>query len=159
MSVIPTVTATVAPTVSATASPVGTAYGPNLLTNSYFSSDLSGWTLGGGTPDWVWADSNGAGVALMFGSIASGTRTLSQTITVEDGAQYQIDCGMVKGSAGDIHINAEGGTVISATTAEGGVTKTGTFTAVGTSATVSIETVDLASYLDNIDWITVRKTP
>lgn len=156
--VIPTVTPTVASTVDPTAAPVqGVSYGPDLLTNGGFASDLSSWTVNGTSPAWVWASSDGKGVALLVGTPTTGTRSLTQTITVENGETYRIDANMVKGSAFDLQINAEGGTVIEETTQSGDVTRSGEFTAVGTSATIEIITVDNDFYFDNVNWITVRK--
>ena len=63
-------------------------FNTELLTNSTFATDITGWTAeGGGTTHWVWSALNG-GQAYWDGT---GTlSTLAQSITAQGGAQYTI---------------------------------------------------------------------
>lgn len=63
-------------------------YNSELLTNSTFATDITGWTAeGGGTTHWIWSALNG-GQAYWDGT---GTlSTLAQSITAQGGAQYTI---------------------------------------------------------------------
>lgn len=60
------------------------AFGPNLVTNGTFDSDLTGWTIGDGGAEWVWDTGKARHVVL-------NDSTFYQGINVVDGERYQAE--------------------------------------------------------------------
>lgn len=80
-------------------------YGAELLTNPNFTSDLSGWTVGGA--DWTWV----AGAAT---HAATGATTMSQ-LTVSTATHYRVKFSITKASGTNLVVSFGGVTLVTHT--------------------------------------------
>lgn len=147
MSVIPTVTSTVQATVSPTAAPGG-GFGPNIVTNGTFDSDLTGWTA---AANWSWDASKSV---IYNGNPGGVERALSQTLTTEIGAVYRVKLQTGFFAAQPLRVDVGGVTVITDKTTSGWYT--GDFTGTGSDLLEII--VDSSSVnLVAVDNVTARQ--
>ena len=138
----------------------GAELGAELITNGAFNTDLSGWTAGS---DWTW---NASSAAASDGGTASGN-SLTQTITTVAGQDYEVTATVSAVSGGNPSLTINGTSVaqwFSATPT--GSTETATYTATGTSTTLSftggnavwtVDDVSVRAVRSNYDSSTIKR--
>lgn len=120
--------------------------GTDLITNSSFASDLSGWTAGAG---WSWS----SGSAL---HTAGNTATLAQDESVTNGSTYQIDLVMSGRTAGSISIALGAVSVIYSGTATAFKATLSRTVVAGASGTVSLAITPTTDFDGKIDSVSLK---